>query len=150
MNLGNCFSNWEKSGIFKRRRGARQSGSAVVEFVILAIPLFLPIFIYLAQFAEVSDMEIKGRALIREVVRAYVSSENVAAAEQRSNFVLNYGAARLGLSTNEVVNMKLTFSCSANPCLTPGQRVRGDLQLDLPVTHRQVRVSAQEYVSPWQ
>lgn len=127
-----------------------ETGSAAVEFVILAIPLFLPICIYLSQFAEVSGMEMKARSLVREVVRAYVSSENLASAEQRADIVLRYGADRLGFTASDIASMRLSFSCSANPCLTPGERVRADLQLDLPSTHRRVHVSAQEYVSPWQ
>ena len=48
-----------------------------MEFVILAIPLFLPILIYISQFADVSAKEINGRNLVREVVRAYVTSEDL-------------------------------------------------------------------------
>ena len=127
-----------------------QSGSAAVEFVILAIPLFLPIIIYLTQFAEVSNAETRMRALVREVVRAYVSSESPGEAEENSNFVLTYGAMRLGFAPSEIAGMKINFLCSSSPCLTPGSRVRGDLEFDLSETHHRVRVSAQEYVSPWQ
>ena len=127
-----------------------QSGSAAVEFVILAIPLFLPIIIYLTQFAEVSNAETKARSLIREVVRAYVSSENIDTARQSANLVLNFGAQKMGFKGDEIAGMNLEFSCSSNDCLTPGGRVRGDLEFDLPLTHRHVHVSAQEYVSPWQ
>ena len=134
---------------FRSRLGA-DSGSASVEFVILAIPLFLPIFIYLTQFAELSNAEIKARSLVRQVVRAYVSSESIDDAQSRANLVLNYGGERLGFRSAEIASMRLTFTCSANPCLTPGARVRGTLTLDAPSSHRSVQVSAQEYVSPWQ
>lgn len=127
-----------------------QSGSAVVEFVILAIPLFLPIVIYLSQFAELSDAETKARSLVREVVRAYVSSEHIEEAEERSKLVLNYGAERLRFTSEEIRSMKISFLCSASPCLTPGSRVRVNLTFNLSQNHRRIRVSAQEYVSPWQ
>ncbi|HEX7404995.1 MAG TPA: TadE family protein [Candidatus Nanopelagicaceae bacterium] len=127
-----------------------QSGSAAVEFVLLAVPLFLPIFFYITQFAEVSGKEMSARSLVREVVRAYVASENLEAAEQRANVVLQYGGQRLGFSQNELSSMALTFSCSSFDCLTPGERVRADIRLKLPISNREVHVSAQEYVSPWQ
>lgn len=133
-----------------RSRLAADSGSASVEFVILAIPLFLPIFIYLTQFAELSNSEINARSLVRQVVRAYVASESIDDAQSRANVVLNYGGERLGFRSAEIASMRLTFICSANPCLTPGARVRGTLTLDAPGSHRSVQVSAQEYVSPWQ
>ncbi len=125
-------------------------GSASVEFVILAIPLFLPIFIYLIQFAELSNSEINARSLVRQVVRAYVATDSIEDAQYRANLVLNYGGERLGFRGPEIASMRLTFTCSANPCLTPGARVRGTLTLDAPNSHRTVQVSAQEYVSPWQ
>lgn len=126
------------------------AGSASVEFVVLAIPLFLPIFIYLTQFAELSNSEIKARSLVRQIVRAYVASETLDDARSRANLVLHYGASRMGFSQSDITSMRLTFSCSADPCLTPGARVRGNLTLVSPVSHRSVHVSAQEYVSPWQ
>lgn len=125
-------------------------GSATVEFVLLAVPLFLPIFIYLTQFAEVSNKEMSARTLVREVVRAYVASENLGVAQQRANLVLQYGADRLGFTRSEISSMALTFSCSSSSCLSPGERVRADLRVQLPLSHREVHVSAQEYVSPWQ
>lgn len=128
----------------------KQSGSAVVEFVILAIPLFLPIIIYVSQFAELSNAEIKGRSLIREVVRAYVSSEDLGEAEEKSRLMLNFGAERLRFSPSEISGMKLSFLCSTSPCLMPGSRVRGDLEFNLIQSRRRIHVSAQEYVSPWQ
>lgn len=127
-----------------------QSGSAAVEFVILAIPLFLPIIIYLTQFAEVSNAETKARSLVREVVRAYVSSESLGEAQENSILVLNYGALKVGFTPDEIAGMTINFNCSSSPCLAPGSRVRGDLEFKLSRTHRRVLVSAQEYVSPWQ
>lgn len=127
-----------------------ETGSASVEFVILAVPLFLPIFIYLTQFAELSNSEIRARSLVRQIVRAYVVSESIDDARSRADTVLNYGASRMGFSAADIASMRLTFSCSANPCLTPGARVRGTLILEAPTSHRSVQVSAQEYVSPWQ
>ncbi|MFA5918630.1 MAG: hypothetical protein WC800_03720 [Candidatus Nanopelagicaceae bacterium] len=138
---------------FRARVGSRnhlQSGSAAVEFVILAIPLFLPIIIYLSQFAEVSNAETNARSLVREVVRAYVSSESLSEAQANSSLVLHYGAKKLGFNSEEIASMKIAFLCSSSSCLAPGSRVRSDLELDLSTSHRRVRVSAQEYVSPWQ
>ena len=130
--------------------GKSEGGSASVEFVVLAIPLFLPILLYLAQFSDVSRVEIESRNLIREVVRAYVSSANPREAEVNANFVLTVGSERLKFTKSEVASMKLFFTCSGSPCLSPGQRVRGELNVTLSSTHRTVKVSAQEYVSPWQ
>lgn len=133
-----------------RKRPNRETGSASVEFVVLAIPLFLPIFIYLSHFADLSDSELKARSLVRQVVRAYVASQSVDDAQQRASFVLNFGARKLGMRDEEISSMRLRFTCSADPCLTPGARVRANLTLGSSTLNRVVQVSAQEYVSPWQ
>ncbi len=129
---------------------SNDSGSASVEFVIFAIPLFLPIFLYLTQFAALSDSELKARSLVRQVVRAYVASQTSDGAGERANFVLNIGARKMGIPDKEIASMRLRFTCSADPCLTAGGRVQATLTLDSSALHRSVRVSAQEYVSPWQ
>lgn len=133
-----------------RKCSRRETGSASVEFVVLAIPLFLPIFLYLTNFAALSDSEMKARSLVRQVVRAYVASQSVDDAQQRANFVLNFGAREMGIPTEEIASMRLRLTCSSDPCLTPGARVRANLTLESSTLHRLVQVSAQEYVSPWQ
>lgn len=140
------------ASFFKRIRSVTRAdgGSASVEFVILAIPLFLPLFMYLTQFAELSNSELQARSLVRQIVRAYVSSQSPDDARSRADFVMHYGANRMGFSSSDISAMRLTFSCSADPCLSPGARVRGNLIIPSPRSHRVVEVSAQEYVSPWQ
>ncbi|MEI6844311.1 MAG: hypothetical protein WCK79_03280 [Actinomycetes bacterium] len=121
-----------------------------MEFVILAIPLFLPILIYISQFADVSAKEINGRNLVREVVRAYVTSEDLGQAQSRANTMLEYGAKRMGFTEQEISSMQLSITCSSHSCLTEGERVLAHLQITSPETHRTIDVSAQMYVSPWQ
>ena len=51
-------------------------GSASLEFVLLAIPLFLPIFIFMNFFAESTDTQTSLRTLAREAARTYVTSKS--------------------------------------------------------------------------
>lgn len=127
-----------------------ERGSAAVEFVVLAIPLFLPILIFLGQFSNISRSEIQARNLVREVVRAYVSSSNTAQAESNARAVFKLGQERFAFTQAEIASMRFAISCSSRRCLTPGGRVRGEITLTSTGTSREVRVSAQEYVSPWQ
>lgn len=146
-------SNWlpQNRCLGKFVRAIREEkGSASVEFVLLAVPLFLPIFLYLSAFSQLSSAELNARSLVREVVRAYVTSQDLNSAEVRANFLLKYGAQRLGFSANEISSMKLNISCSSRNCLEPGERVQAELEMRLTGVNRTVRVSAQQYVSPWQ
>ena len=120
-----------------------QRGSASVEFSILAIPLFIPLFIFIGQFSNASDSQDSLRTLARESVRAFVSSSNDEIAYFVANQVIVKGGEVLGQEKIEV-----QISCSASPCISP------DAQVIVHLTSQDSRnspfeVSAIEYVSPW-
>ena len=120
-----------------------QRGSASVEFSILAIPLFIPLFIFIGQFSNASDSQDSLRTLARESVRAFVSSSNDEIAYFVANQVIVKGGEVLGQEKIEV-----QISCSASPCIST------DAQVIVHLTSQDSRnspfeVSAIEYVSPW-
>lgn len=127
-----------------------QEGSASVEFVLLAIPLFLPILIFLSHFASLSNGELVARTLVREALRAYVTSPSNEVAPNRAWQVMTVGARAEGLTEAQIDNLDLKFDCSASPCITPKGRIRATLTLPLPDQSRAVTAEAEEYVSAWQ
>lgn len=123
-----------------------QKGGAIVEFVALALPLFIPIFIYLNQYGQVSDTESSLRTLAREMSRAVVTSENDEVAERVAAEVFIKGGAALGLD-REIAsgNIQYFLQCSAHPCIGP------DNQIEIRIRSGSLNrtISAIEYVSPW-
>lgn len=127
-----------------------ESGSATVEFVLLAIPLFIPILIFLSHFATLSNSELLARTLVRESLRAYVTSPNNESAPNRAWQVMTIGGRAEGLTESQIASMDLDFECSASPCITPNARIRATLKMQLPREGRTVTAQAEEYISPWQ
>lgn len=125
------------------------SGSAIVEFVALAIPLFIPIFIYLNQFSSVSGNEEIARAMAREVLRVYVISENDSAAQELSTKTSFLLANQWNLSDSEKSSIRNSLECSANPCLTANGKIRLTVSFTDESTGRKISASAQEHLSPW-
>ena len=119
------------------------SGSASVEFSILAIPLFIPLFIFMGQFSHSSDAQDSLRTLARESVRAFVSSSNDEIAFGVAEQIIEKGGAILGQEGIEV-----RIICSASPCISPDARVLIRL-VSRSSTNLKTEVSAIEYVSPW-
>lgn len=125
-----------------------ERGSASVEFSLLAIPLFIPLLIFMGQFASASDSQDSLRTLARESVRAFVSSSNDQIAFYVANQVIVKGGEVLGQE-----NVGIRITCSASPCISP------DAQVIVHLTSRNpgispfgfpaFEVSAIEYVSPW-
>jgi Flp pilus assembly protein TadG len=120
-----------------------QRGSASVEFSILAIPLFIPLFIFIGQFAHASDSQDSLRTLARESVRAFVSSSDDQIAYYVANQVVVKGGKLLGQE-----NIRVQITCSTSPCISPDAQVIVQLTSSNPGSSP-FQVSAIEYVSPW-
>ena len=125
------------------------SGSAIVEFVALAIPLFIPIFIYLNHFSSVSVNEEIARSMAREVLRVYVLSEDESAARNLSSQATNLLARQWKLTDSEVASLQTYMDCSRTPCLTANGRIKLTISFTDEQTGRVVSASAQEHLSPW-
>lgn len=128
----------------------REEGSASVEFVVLALPLFIPIFIFLGQFAAVSSHEMVMQTLARESLRSFIESSNDKSGEALIQQMIEVGGASLGLSQQEIRAIDVEMKCSKSPCHLPNGRVRITLRMDPSVSHgRIIEAAAQEYFSPW-
>ena len=125
------------------------SGSAIVEFVALAIPLFIPIFIYLNHFSSVSVNEEIARSMAREVLRVYVISQNESAARNLSSQAMNLLARQWKLTDSEVTSLRTQMDCTGIPCLIANGRIKLTISFTDEQTGRVVSASAQEHLSPW-
>jgi hypothetical protein len=125
------------------------SGSAIVEFVALAIPLFIPIFIYLNHFSSVSVNEEIARSMAREILRVYVISEDEFAARNLSGQAINLLARQWKLTDPEVASMRTHMDCTHTPCLSANGRIKLTISFTDEQTGRVVSASAQEHLSPW-
>ena len=88
-----------------------ESGSAIVEFVALAIPLFIPVLIYLNSFASVSGNEAVIRVMAREGVRAYAASDSDYSgrivSEQAIDKSINRISKNLGIPKSADLNLRV-------------------------------------------
>ena len=160
VNLKSSASDRSELELFRLRKVFRNPkkllewlsqdrGSAIVDFVALAIPLFIPIFIYLSNFASLSGNEEIVRVLAREGLRAYVVSENDQAGRQISAQAISVIAQNLGLTHLEIATLSAQYECSENPCLSPNGQIRITVSYVDTSTHRKIVASAQEQVTPW-
>lgn len=135
---------------FSKKALLKEEGSASVEFVVLALPLFIPIFIFLGQYAAVSSHEMAIQTLARESLRSFIESSSDESGEALIRQVIEVGGKNLGLSQYEIAAIDVEMQCSKNPCHLPNGRVRITLRMDSSVSHgRIIEAAAQEYFSPW-
>jgi Flp pilus assembly protein TadG len=126
-----------------------QSGSAVVEFVALALPLFVPVIIFLSQFATLSNDEFIVRTLARESVRAYILSANDLSATINARNTMKTGAQELGLKEERIKDLDFIVGCAGLLCITPENKVEITITLRSQDGKRVSTATARETVSPW-
>ncbi len=126
-----------------------EDGSASVEFAVLAIPLFIPLFLYMNTFASMSDGQDALRTLAREAARGFVTSSNDEIAYGVAHQIVTQGAQVLGyekaLQNSEI---QLHIECSTRPCISPN----ASITVSITRSERErpdIKVSAIAYVSPW-
>jgi hypothetical protein len=123
-----------------------EEGSAVLEFVALALPLFIPLFIYLNQYAMTSDAQTALRTLSREMARGFVTSENDEVAARVIFEIFSKGGEVLGLS-DEIASGSLNYSylCESDPCISPNN----EIIITVKSNKSKTSISTVEFVSPW-
>lgn len=126
-----------------------ESGSASIEFVSLAIPLFLPVVFFLHQFATVSAEEELARTLAREGARAFVASSGGQSAEINMNAIISTAGKELGLTPDDFSRLAVGLECSATPCYSPNGKIIVTIHFGATEKFPAVTASAQEYISPW-
>ncbi|MEO8105958.1 MAG: pilus assembly protein [Actinomycetes bacterium] len=99
----------------------RDEGAAMVEFVLLAVVLVVPLcYIVLAVF-ELQSAAFGANAATREAARVFVRAPSTVVGEQRAHTAAALTLADHGI---DLESSALTLSCSASPCLTPGASVQ--------------------------
>ena len=126
-----------------------EKGSATVEFVALALPLFVPIIFFLHQFASVSGQQEVARTLAREGARAFVTSSGQSSAAAAMSAVIYRAGREIGLSDKEFERMAINIECSSSHCYSPNGKIVVTVHFGASKEFRAVTASAQEYISPW-
>jgi hypothetical protein len=115
----------------------------------LALPLFIPVIIFLSQFAALSNDEILVRTLARESVRAYILSTNDLSATLNARNTMKIGARELGLKEERIKDLNFTVDCLGILCITPDNKVEITITLRSQDGKRVSSATARETVSPW-
>lgn len=124
-----------------------ESGSAIVEFVIFAIPIFLPLIIYLNSLGFLSSSELHLQNLARQSLRAFVTTE-----ESESTF--SDGLTRAEFVINEAQfehSISISVNCWPQDCFTPGALAQLTLYQEIQTgdQNRRVIATVREYVDLW-
>jgi Flp pilus assembly protein TadG len=126
-----------------------EEGSAIIEFVIYALPLFVPLIIYLTAINQSAQIQYEARNFARQIARAYVTSPNQEFTETRISAVKKVFIDST-FATNRIdSNPRIEISCSLNPCLLPNGKVSITVYLTSKFSHSSASATAVQTVDAW-
>lgn len=100
-----------------------EEGSAILEFIMIALPLFIPLSLYLNSVNASAQGTIELQNMARQVARAFVTSPTEGLAATRANEVLSVYQNQILPTHGSRELLSLSISCEAQPCLTPNAKV---------------------------
>lgn len=109
-------------------RHGGERGSAVVEFVFLAVLMGVPLFYLVLTLARVQAGAYAVTAAAREGGRAFVTAPSAASAGARATV-----AARIAFADQGFDSGGVSLSCDRSPCLTPEGHVRVVANVSVPL-----------------
>ena len=135
-------------------RAAAEDGSAVVEFVFLAVLLMVPLFYLVMTLSRIQAGAYAASTAAREAGRAFVTASEPAAARERASAAARIAFEDQGFGADAA---ELTVTCDGTPCLRADGRIemsttvtvplpllpsfaRGVVPLEVPVTASHVAV----------
>ena len=127
-----------------------ESGSAIVEFVALGLPLFLPLFIFLSDVSQISSDQRIVQNLARQVARAYVTAPDESSALARVEIVKGvFQSKYFKINNTAGANISIQINCSASPCLTPDSKISVSAALTSKDGRTTYQSTATEIVDIW-
>jgi Flp pilus assembly protein TadG len=96
-------------------------GAAMVEFIVLAVTLAVPLCYLLISVFDVQRASYGASAATREAARVFVRAPSTDVGQERAVAAAGLALADHGI---ELDSADLEITCSATPCLTPGATVQ--------------------------
>ena len=107
----------------------REGGSAVVEFVFLAVLLMVPLFYLVMVMARLQAGAYAVSAAAREAGRAYTTAESPAEGPARAQAAADIAFGDQGFAGGGAV----AIGCDGTPCFRPDGRVEVTASLTVPL-----------------
>jgi len=115
--------------IVRRVGGRREGGTAVVEFVFLAVLMMVPLVYLVMVMGRVQAGSYAASAAVREAGRAFVTAPAAGQASPRAE-----AAARIAFEDQGFGGAgRLTMGCDGDPCLRPEGRISMEATVVVPL-----------------
>ena len=147
-----------------------ERGSALVEFLVVGLPLLIPALIFFSAIHQVGGDRAKVTMIARQSLQAFVTARDDIEGNLRVAYLLErYGSmvgVKSGISASgewrslsvggsntggaiSKSDFSYSLRCQSIPCIRPGSRVELVLYRGVSVDSRVVIATVRSYVSKW-
>jgi Flp pilus assembly protein TadG len=126
-----------------------EEGSAIIEFIILALPLFIPLVIYLTSVNSSAQIQYEARNFARQIARVYVTSPSQESTSSRVAALIDAFSKNSFPENGIDLLPTVQISCSMNPCISPNSRVVVDVVLTSSKNRNSAKAKAIQTVDSW-
>lgn len=126
------MTRWPRALLARLSGGERkvERGSAVVEFLGVALVLLLPVMYLVLTVGRLQAATFAVEGASREAARAFVTAPSADDGARLAEAAVALALDDQGFRTGADV---LTISCSAEPCLEPGGEVAARVRFEVPL-----------------
>lgn len=112
-----------------QRIGDEEDGSAVVEFIFLAVGLMIPIVYLILSVAQLQASSLAAIGAADHAAKVFVGAETETEAHSRANSAVTTALSNMGVPAS---NANTSISCS-DACLEPGSTVTVTVDINVPL-----------------
>ncbi|MCL6423914.1 hypothetical protein Bequi_11085 [Brachybacterium sp. JHP9] len=112
-----------------RGAAAQERGSALIEFVVLAVVLLIPCLYLVITLGSVQSAVFAADVLARDAARIHATQSDPVQADARVQRLQSQLLEDYGLDPDQ----SLEVLCSASPCATPGGQVTVSVSISVPI-----------------
>lgn len=107
-----------------------ESGSAVLEFIFLALLLLIPVVYLILTVGQIQGASYATVGAADQAARVYASAENEGQGRDRAGQAAMLAVTEYGFDANSLV---LEYVCTDGACLAPGSNITVTVRLQVPL-----------------
>ena len=105
------------------KRFSDESGSAIIEFLVVALPLFIPVIWFLTSITGIGVGSYDAMQYARNLLRVYITSPSADLLQSRLDSVTEEYRQYFFPRDHLTEFPTYSITCEQSPCLTPGKRI---------------------------
>jgi len=126
-----------------------ESGSAIIEFLVVALPLFVPLVWFITSVTGIGVSSYDASEYARNLLRVYITSPSAELLQSRVDAVTQEYKQYFYPRDKLIEFPQYSIICAQTPCLTPGRKITVTVTFNQQNKSPPLITSVSGYVDSW-